>query len=507
MDKLRFPTTADFHIPRSMVGMTISSVPVKEHFRLIRLDIEKYANNNFHLSRLLKIVDRVDETNCLGHMRSMLVLNHMTTYLRIKLLSNDARIVEKVAVLIDTLVKNCHYRMHLLIGNRLFMKTFGIVIRQLLIDQRPTYHRVGQRMLDILQGWGEAFSQGERCIIYPHIVDTYQKMQFKYGISYQRAHYDPLRVPIHFGPLHEFEVLQAQGKRFDVKNDTSVTDCHGMQVSFNYDAKIGLIGDVYNKNKTICAELFVPRSPRFHCFGSPNKVNTFQATLSDSHNNQSQLMEDVKSHLVQRLQEEENNLFMEELPNAAMQENLNLKQKIINCEEIDENVIKISAYDTTKASITGKLVRRQELLSASECSTSASSIEEMIHGKLDDFNILENDGLDDFATSASSISSASYSDKDNVAMDVNGQNMDDSNILHYAPNNIDTLYSCSAPILSPYKEYITRIQVDKISYHGALSPVYERKFVPSCSSQPSSDPDLEVKYFGHQRVLVRKTKK
>jgi hypothetical protein len=506
------PTTADFHVPRSMVGMTIFSVPVKEHFRLVRLDIEKYVNNNFHLSRLLKIVDRVDDTNCLGHMRSMLVLNHMTTYLRIKLLSNDARIVEKVAVLIDTLVKNCHYRVHLLIGNRIFMKTFGIVTRQHLIDERPTYCRVGQRMLDILQGWGESFSQAGRCIIYPHIVDTYQKMQFKYGISYPRAHHDPLRVPILFGPLHKYEVFEAQGKRSDIKNDMNMVNCHGVKVFSSCGAKLGLIREMRNKTLSISTDMLAPTSPRLRNYICPH-TDASQAIsmLSSICNDQSQDLKDVKSDSILRSHGEERTSFERELADAAIKVKLSSTQKIIHCEEIDQIKIRISPYDATKASIRGQIVCRQDLLSASECSTSASSIEEMIHGNLDGFNTLENDCSKDFATSASGdlISNLSAGDSytDCAFVNADDNRTDDLNIIHCAANNIETIYSCNPPISLPHQGNSTYRLVDKISYHSAMSPNYERKYMPNCISNPSSDPDLEVKYFGHQRVLVRKARK
>ena len=223
------------------------------------------------------------------------------------------------------------------------------------------------------------------------------------------------------------------------------------------------------------------------------------ASSSNGLDRQPQLPEDVKSNLINRLQKDKE---IEELFESAMRVKLDLTQKIIQCEEIDENMIKISAYDITKASITGQVVRRQELLSASECSTSASSIEEMIYGKPDGISILEHD-----APSATSIVSAGDSYKDCVVTKANDDEMEDSNFLQCAANNIETLYSCS-PLISPLPQrHSTCKQANKISYHSAMSPNYDRKYVPSCSSHPSSDPDLEVKYFGHQRVLVRKANK
>jgi hypothetical protein len=47
-------------------------------------------------------------------------------------------------------------------------------------------------MLDILQGWGEAFKKHRRDI-YPFVVASYEKTRYKYGIRYPRADYDPTR--------------------------------------------------------------------------------------------------------------------------------------------------------------------------------------------------------------------------------------------------------------------------------------------------------------------------
>jgi hypothetical protein len=51
---------------------------------------------------------------------------------------------------------------------------------------------VGIRMVDILQGWGEAFTE-HRKDVYPFLVSSYEKTRYKYGIKYPRPVYDSRR--------------------------------------------------------------------------------------------------------------------------------------------------------------------------------------------------------------------------------------------------------------------------------------------------------------------------
>ena len=187
------------------MGATLLSTTERGYFKQIRKNIEKYMNNAFDLSVLIEVVDDVAETKRLGHRRSMAILSHVITYLRIKLLSPVTTVVEMAAVMADMLVKNGQYRIHILVGRKLFMKTMGEVTRRLLRNELEVNRQVGFRLLDILQGWGEAFIKGERRQIYPHIISTYKKMRSKYGVKYVRIEFDPSRVPIFLGPISKHE--------------------------------------------------------------------------------------------------------------------------------------------------------------------------------------------------------------------------------------------------------------------------------------------------------------
>jgi hypothetical protein len=217
MDQFRLPSSVDFHLPSSMVGASFIRSKEKSIFDSIKADIANYYTGPIDLIKLMAIVDSVDQTAGLGFTESMKILGNVMSYLRIKLLSRDLRITEMTAVLLDVLVKNCQYRIHIYVGRRIFMKTFCLVLRQLLVDERDQHrsagkmssfgenrrsfqrcnhitklYYIGVRMLDILQGWGEAFKKHRRDI-YPFVVASYEKTRYKYGIRYPRADYDPTR--------------------------------------------------------------------------------------------------------------------------------------------------------------------------------------------------------------------------------------------------------------------------------------------------------------------------
>jgi hypothetical protein len=144
MDHFRLPSSVDFHLPSAMVGASFIWSKEKSIFDAIKADIANYYTGPIDLIKLMKIVDSVDQTGGLGHTESMKILGNVMEYLRIKLLSRDLRITEMTAVLLDVLVKNCQYRIHIYVGRRIFMKTFCLVLRQLLVDEREQHRSAGK---------------------------------------------------------------------------------------------------------------------------------------------------------------------------------------------------------------------------------------------------------------------------------------------------------------------------------------------------------------------------
>ena len=61
----------------------------------------------------------------------MIVLRGVINYLQAKLYSQDLGVVESTLVILDVLVKNCSYRIHSLVGQPNFMKSYGKVTRRL----------------------------------------------------------------------------------------------------------------------------------------------------------------------------------------------------------------------------------------------------------------------------------------------------------------------------------------------------------------------------------------
>jgi hypothetical protein len=140
MDKFRLPKSVDFHLPSALVG---SWSKHRNIYSIIKTDIDKHLRGPLDLKNLMKVVDDIDKTKGLGFSESMRILGNLMEYLRIKLLSKDFTTIEMTAILLDVLVKNCQYRIHIYVGRKNFMKTYCYVMRQLLGDYRHAHQRAG----------------------------------------------------------------------------------------------------------------------------------------------------------------------------------------------------------------------------------------------------------------------------------------------------------------------------------------------------------------------------
>lgn len=141
MDKFRLPKSVDFHLPSALVG---SLSKHRNIYSIIKVDIDKHLRGPLDLKNLMKVVDDIDKTKGLGFIESMRILGNLMEYLRIKLLSKDFTTIEMTAILLDVLVKNCQYRIHIFVGRKNFMKTYCYVMRQLLGDHRHPHQRAGK---------------------------------------------------------------------------------------------------------------------------------------------------------------------------------------------------------------------------------------------------------------------------------------------------------------------------------------------------------------------------
>ena len=519
MDRIRVPSTADFHVPKSMLGLTILSAVGKDHFRVIRINIEKYSNNKFHISRLLQIVDDFDKTKCLGHAGSMQVLDQIITYLRIKLLLSDIYVVEKVAVLLDTLVKNCQYRVHLLVGSRVFMKTFGVVTRQLITDERKHHCKVGARMLDILQGWGEAFSQNNRFKIYPHIVETYQKMQSKYGIAYQRAHFDPSRVPIFLGPLHEKEISEYRWAGSCMTGNVQPFDCCPSLVNSRLYIHGGShITEVCKDSPSSTDPLYTDHEV---ALDESKLIKRFDHVRKIPHDDSRTVTEHPKE--LQGLDNDECSNKVTDCSQTSMQiadstdneyllsrivgivRNNDAQETTLNIKDVEKDAIHVSRRGTHSTFNSCEPAPQRCENDRQEISIAASSVDEMrIEEKEcpENYQIYRKERRDLSFNLKSSMSSVSDDLADKILeiivpsrivspsqLSLNIDNIDSIDSI----NSIETLYTLGK---SPY--------TGKRTAEALRSPHSAAKGA-SKYCMPSSDPTLEIKYFGHQRVLVKKS--
>ncbi len=196
----KMPSSVDFHFNSEHFGKDLTG-DTKEKFSNLKQSIETFMIDTKNQNIILKIIlDLIEETKDLKSSESFAILREMTSYLRIELLSNDPERVYNVIILIDVLINNSGFRMHILIGRRKFMKTFGLVLRRHLSHASSIPHqRVSYLAIDRLQAWGEAFTS--RRTLYPHIYETYYKIIHKYHISFPRIYFDPARTPIRLGPI------------------------------------------------------------------------------------------------------------------------------------------------------------------------------------------------------------------------------------------------------------------------------------------------------------------
>jgi hypothetical protein len=105
------------------------------------------------------------------------------------------------------LVKNCGTKIHVIVGDELFMTTLSKISRVWLKGFGSKSKMVGNYGLDTLQAWGEAFET--RKYLYPHIYGTYTKLRAKTYVKFPGIQYDQRRVPIFLGPIstHEKEFV------------------------------------------------------------------------------------------------------------------------------------------------------------------------------------------------------------------------------------------------------------------------------------------------------------
>ena len=221
MKKL-FPSSVDFAIPTSLIGISLKG-DAKHHFEIMISIIDKYLHSPLNQSKWCEILDEIEVTKSIGVKNSMKALESTVLYLRHKLLYGDTQTVYYTVLLLDVLVKNSGYRIHVLIGRKVFMKTMSVISRRYLAKPGLDFKRIAELIIgtefslqisfisiqsctpnkDCIQAWGEAFLP--RRHMYPYIYETYMKTRYKYGIRFPRPDFDPTRVPIFLGPISQPE--------------------------------------------------------------------------------------------------------------------------------------------------------------------------------------------------------------------------------------------------------------------------------------------------------------
>lgn len=112
-------------------------------------------------------------------------------------------------------MKNCGTKVHVLVGDELFMTTLSKITRVWLRGFSSKSKMVAHYGLDTIQAWGEAFES--RKYLYPHIYGTYTKLRAKSYIKFPGIQYDQRRVPIFLGPISHNEKQFVADYRLEIQ--------------------------------------------------------------------------------------------------------------------------------------------------------------------------------------------------------------------------------------------------------------------------------------------------
>ena len=125
--------------------------------------------------------------------RNQIVLPELVYYIRTKMGSfKTAKTVQLALHLIECLVKNCGIRLHTAVNDEAFMDDLMKVARKYTSKTGADNRAVAELVLDIIQGWGEAFLPKQKQ--FPNIVKAYHTLR-KEGLPF-KPQYDASRVPI-----------------------------------------------------------------------------------------------------------------------------------------------------------------------------------------------------------------------------------------------------------------------------------------------------------------------
>ena len=117
-------------------------------------------------------------------------------------------------------MKNCGTKVHVLVGDELFMTTLSKITRVWLRGFSSKSKMVGHYGLDTIQAWGEAFES--RKYLYPHIYGTYIKLRAKPYIKFPGIQYDQRRVPIFLGPISHNEKQFVADYRLEIQQTEDI---------------------------------------------------------------------------------------------------------------------------------------------------------------------------------------------------------------------------------------------------------------------------------------------
>jgi hypothetical protein len=185
-----------YHSPTLWIGENLAPLE-KAIYEDIKNEINKLFDKNVPLNNVMfNVVRKLNHTDHLGMDESIPLCKAVFKYLRhclIDTLSSTG--YYKVVHLLDALVRKSGIRVHVLVGRRRFLQTLSLTARQWKRHANdPVAQESADFAFDCIQAWHEAFY--DLRAIFPEYQVVYYKLVWKYKVKFPRPEDDPSRLPI-----------------------------------------------------------------------------------------------------------------------------------------------------------------------------------------------------------------------------------------------------------------------------------------------------------------------
>lgn len=219
-----------YHSPSHLVGSNLSPKERQYFLGIIKEIRRLFVESEKTRKVLIQACKKFILTDKMGMDASIPTLKAVVKYIRHSLIDTQvAMIYLRIIRLIDALIRKCGIRAHVLIGRKRFLQTVSLTARRwelpVNLVNDPHAQEAADFAFDCVMAWHETFYHHRQR--FPYYSETYFKLKNKYHVKFQRQEHDPSRLPIDFEATDpdtiEYEDLQFNES---VDTDRSWSDAH-----------------------------------------------------------------------------------------------------------------------------------------------------------------------------------------------------------------------------------------------------------------------------------------